>query len=144
MALPRIETDVVVVSAGTYERRLGAHSLDEVEPEYVAVESQRTIEVGHLEVYVANLHSRVNWSGCVHMTLRHVVRKIGHDSAAIARRRALSRSGDVQLSNQQDTTKAATRDRPCGMVSQLGSRRQSSDVLSPVPYSSRNATVGAS
>ena len=70
MALPRIETDVVVVPAGTYERRLGAYSLDDVEPKYIAVESERTIEIGHLEVYVADIHSRVNRLGNVHVVLR--------------------------------------------------------------------------
>ena len=53
---------MVVVPAGGQERGLVAHLLREVEAEHVAVEVDRAIEVGDLEMDVADVHAGVDRS----------------------------------------------------------------------------------
>ena len=53
----------MVVVAGREKRRLVAHALLEVEAEDVAVEDDRTIEVGHLEMNMADLDTRIERRG---------------------------------------------------------------------------------
>ena len=56
-ALPGVEADVVVVAAGGDERGLVAVALDQLEAQHVAIERQRAVDVGDLEVYVADAHA---------------------------------------------------------------------------------------
>src|SRR3954447_8844778 len=53
-ALPRVQPDVVVVAAGRDEHGLLAVALRQPEAEHAAVEGQRAVEVGDLEVDVAD------------------------------------------------------------------------------------------
>src|ERR1051326_4454147 len=50
----------MVVAAGRDERRLVAHPLHDVEAEDVAVKGERTVDVGDLQVHVADVDSRVD------------------------------------------------------------------------------------
>ena len=49
-ALPGVEADVVVIAAGRDERRAGAHPLHQLEAEHAAIEAERAIEIGDLEM----------------------------------------------------------------------------------------------
>jgi hypothetical protein len=51
---------VVVVVVGGEERSLVAHPLLDIEPEHVAVEPDRPIEIGHLQVNVADVDARID------------------------------------------------------------------------------------
>src|SRR5664280_3628336 len=53
-ALPRIETDMVVITAGGDEGRLRPEALHEFETEHAAVEIERALQVGDLQVNVSN------------------------------------------------------------------------------------------
>src|SRR3954462_1102897 len=53
-ALPGVEPDVVVIAAGRDEGRAGAHALHQLETEHAAIEAERAIEIGDLEVNVAD------------------------------------------------------------------------------------------
>ena len=57
-AFPGVEADVVMVTAGGDERGLRAEALHEFEAEHVAVEGERAVEVGDLEVDVADADVR--------------------------------------------------------------------------------------
>ena len=50
LALPGIESDVVVVAAGRDECGARAHALHQLEAEHIAIEAERAVEVGDLEV----------------------------------------------------------------------------------------------
>ena len=68
-ALPGVETDVVMVAAGGNERRLGAVALGELETQHAAIESERPIEVGHLEVDMTDFgFGRYRPRCCAHRT----------------------------------------------------------------------------
>src|SRR5205085_6567661 len=56
-AVPGVERDVVVIAAGREEGRLAAAPLGELEAQDVAIKRQRTIEVGDLEVHMADTHA---------------------------------------------------------------------------------------
>jgi hypothetical protein len=60
-ALPGVETDVVVVAAGREECRLTAEPLLQLEPEHIAVERERSVQVGNLEMHVADADLRIDW-----------------------------------------------------------------------------------
>ena len=49
-ALPGVEADMVVIAAGRNERRTGTHPLHHLEAEHAAVEPERAIEIGDLEM----------------------------------------------------------------------------------------------
>ena len=51
---------MVVVPASGEERRLVAELLLELEAEHVAVEGDRALEVGNLEVHVADADARID------------------------------------------------------------------------------------
>ena len=51
---------MVVVAAGRDERRLVAEALLQLEAEHAAVERERAIDVGHLEVDVADVDAGVD------------------------------------------------------------------------------------
>ena len=59
-ALPGVEADMVVVAAGRDEGGLGAVFLHQREAEHPAVEGERAIEVGHLQMDMADLRARVD------------------------------------------------------------------------------------
>jgi hypothetical protein len=50
LALPGVEADVVVIAAGRDERRAVAHPLHQLEAEHVAIEAERAVEIGDLEM----------------------------------------------------------------------------------------------
>ena len=58
--LPGVEPDVVVVAAGADERSLLAVARLELEPEHTAPESERALEVGHLQVDVADVDAWID------------------------------------------------------------------------------------
>src|SRR5688572_24638175 len=60
---PCVEANVVMITARRNERRLTTESLLQFESKNVAVELQRPLQIGHLQVNVPDAHSRVN--GCV-------------------------------------------------------------------------------
>jgi hypothetical protein len=53
-AFPRVEADVVMVSAGREEYGTPAVALGDLEAEHIAVEAERAIKIGDFEVNVAN------------------------------------------------------------------------------------------
>ena len=55
---------MVVVAAGTQERRRVAHPLGEFEPEDALVEGEGAFDVGDLQVHVADVYPRID--GLVH------------------------------------------------------------------------------
>jgi len=63
-AFPGVQPDMVVIAASRNERRAGAHSLHDLEAKHAAIESQRAIEIGHLEMNMPNARSGDNgrWS----------------------------------------------------------------------------------
>ena len=60
-ALPGIQTDVVMIAARGEKGRLVAEPLLQLEPEHAAVEGERAVEVGHLQMHVADADVRVDW-----------------------------------------------------------------------------------
>src|SRR5262249_25270826 len=52
LALPGVEPDVVVIAASRYERRARTHALHQIEAEHIAIETQRAVKIGHLEMDV--------------------------------------------------------------------------------------------
>src|SRR5712691_12972986 len=52
LALPGVEPDVVMIAAGRNERRTRAHALLQLEAEHAAVEAERAVEIGDLQVHV--------------------------------------------------------------------------------------------
>ena len=59
-ALPRVQADVVVIAARGDERRVLAHPLLQLEAEHADVEVERALDVGHLQVDVADLVARID------------------------------------------------------------------------------------
>src|SRR6266480_4509377 len=62
-ALPGVEAEVMVVAAGADERRLVSVALGDVEAEHVAVETERTVDVRHLQMDMPNVHARIDRPG---------------------------------------------------------------------------------
>jgi hypothetical protein len=58
-ALPRIQANVVVIAARRNKRRLGSKALLQLEPEHVAIEAERALEISHLQVNVADADVRM-------------------------------------------------------------------------------------
>src|SRR5215218_9255798 len=58
--LPRAQTDVVVIPAGSDERRLLAVAVHHLEAEDAAVEADRTLEVADLEVNVSDVDAGID------------------------------------------------------------------------------------
>ena len=58
-ALSRIQADMVVVAAGA-EKRRPRPACHDVEPQHPAVKRDRAIEIGDLQVNVANINSRID------------------------------------------------------------------------------------
>ena len=57
-ALPGVQSDMVVVAAGRQERRLPPVELLHLEPEHPGIEADRPVDVGHLQVDMADARSR--------------------------------------------------------------------------------------
>jgi hypothetical protein len=49
-ALPGVEADVVMIAARRNERRAVAHPLHHLEAEHAAIEAERAVEIGDLEM----------------------------------------------------------------------------------------------
>ena len=62
-AFPGVQSDMVVIAAGRNERRAGTHSLHDLEAEHAAIESQRAIEIGDLEMNMPDARSRDDGRG---------------------------------------------------------------------------------
>src|ERR1700674_32330 len=60
-ALPRIQPDVMMIATGGNERGLLAGALHQFEAEDSAIESERSFEVGHLEMDVTYADAGINW-----------------------------------------------------------------------------------
>src|SRR5207244_10018861 len=71
-ALPGVEADVVVVAAGADEGGLVLPTAHDLEAENPAVEVQRPLDVGDLEVYVADPHLRLD-----HVSHTSLLRSLG-------------------------------------------------------------------
>src|SRR5438067_1716134 len=63
LRLPRVQADVMMVSAGRDEGRVRAVALLELEAENAAVEVERAVDVGDLQVHVADVHARIDGAG---------------------------------------------------------------------------------
>ena len=64
LALPRVQPDVVVIPARREKDRVAPVSLRDLEPEHVAVEAQRPLEVGNTEMDVPDADARVERLWC--------------------------------------------------------------------------------
>ena len=53
-AFPGIQADVVVIAAGRYERGTRTQALRQLKPQHAAIKLKRAIEIGHLEMNMAN------------------------------------------------------------------------------------------
>ena len=69
---------MVVVAAGGDERGLLAVALHEVEAQYAAIEAEGALEVGHLQVDVADARARSHRAMLGGIELRRL-RCLGHD-----------------------------------------------------------------
>src|SRR5665213_916054 len=92
-AFPGVEPDVVVVAAGRDKGGLGAIALNELEAEDAAIKGERAVEIGDLEVDMANAHAGIDRRGGFR---RGSGRLFGNNS--IGQGRALLRTGSVYLS----------------------------------------------
>src|SRR5207302_10557891 len=61
-AFPGVQPDVMMITAGREERGLSSHPLRDLEAQDVAVECERSFEVGHFEVDVTNSDARIDRS----------------------------------------------------------------------------------
>jgi hypothetical protein len=57
---PSVQSDVVVISTGRNKSSLRTESLHELKSEHPAIEFERPVEVGNLQVHVANADSWIN------------------------------------------------------------------------------------
>jgi hypothetical protein len=62
-AFPGVQPNVMMVTAGGKEGGLLSETLREFKAQDVAIESERAVEVGHLQVNVADSHLRVQLAG---------------------------------------------------------------------------------
>src|SRR3954447_20715182 len=60
LRLPRVQPEVVVVAARGDEGRLLAVAMLELEAEHAAVEVERAVDVGDLQVHVPDVHARID------------------------------------------------------------------------------------
>ena len=126
-ALPGVQPDVVVVAARRDERRLRAVPLGDLEAEDAAVEPQRPLQVGDLQVDVADAD-------------------LGIDRAGVSRRRSwgvlpVERRFDSALSVRPLVRQGAFDHRPVGIEYSIVDRqawRQESDHERPRPQDLRD------
>jgi hypothetical protein len=62
-ALPGVDAEMMVIAAGAEERRLVADAQDEVEPEHVAVEAERPVDVRDFQMDVPDVDARIDRRG---------------------------------------------------------------------------------
>ena len=62
-AFPRVQPDVVMISACGKKRRRGTEALGQFKAEHVAVEGNRTFQIRHLQMHVADLEAGMD--GCL-------------------------------------------------------------------------------
>ena len=62
-ALPRIQPDVMMIAACRKKHRLLPVTLRHLEAQYIAIETKRAVEIGYLEMYMADADTGVdrNW-----------------------------------------------------------------------------------
>jgi len=72
-AFPGVKADMVVIAAGRNERSAGSHALHQLEAEHTAIEAERAIEVGDLEMNMPDASSRNDGGILLH------VRSMGDD-----------------------------------------------------------------
>src|SRR6476661_8889648 len=60
-ALPCIQGDVMVITAGREKCSLVAHTLHELKPKHVPVKSYGAFQVRHFKVHMADAHLRIDW-----------------------------------------------------------------------------------
>ena len=58
LAFPGVEADVMMLATGRNERRAGTQALHQLKSEHAAIKSERTIEIGHLEMNMPDPRSR--------------------------------------------------------------------------------------
>ena len=68
LAVPRVQSEVVVVAVIAHEGRLVAVARDDIHAEHVLVEANRALDVGDLEVHVTDPDIRCN--DLIHNDLR--------------------------------------------------------------------------
>lgn len=62
-ALPGIQRDVMVIPARA-QKRSGAHVVEQIEPEHIAIEPDGAVEIGNLQMHMADMSSgRDGWLG---------------------------------------------------------------------------------
>jgi hypothetical protein len=59
-ALPGVQADVVVVPTSGHEGRLGPETLGQFKAEHPTIEPERSVEVRHLEMHVADIHAGID------------------------------------------------------------------------------------
>jgi hypothetical protein len=57
---PRVQADVMMITAGGQKRRLLAKPLRQFEPKHTAIEINRTLKIGHFQMNVADTDVRVD------------------------------------------------------------------------------------
>lgn len=57
---PRVETDMMMISASRDECRLRPEALHQLEAEHATIESERAIDIRHLQVHMADARLRVD------------------------------------------------------------------------------------
>jgi len=62
-ALPGVEPDVMMITAGRNERRLQAKPLRQLKAEYAAIKGQRPVDIGDLQMHVADADACVDRGG---------------------------------------------------------------------------------
>lgn len=87
-ALPRVEPDVMMITAGREENRAVSVTLRDLESKHVAIERERPLQVAHLQVHVPNAGFRVNRVAhgfCVQPKDEHRLHKRQNDSEVLKR-----------------------------------------------------------
>src|SRR5438270_12777121 len=69
-AFPRIQCDVMVITAGGKKRGLVSHALHQLKSKHVPVKPEGTFQVRYFQVYVANANLGINRLEIV-LLLRH-------------------------------------------------------------------------
>src|SRR6185436_15619259 len=76
-AFPSVRSDVMVITPGGKEHGLRAVALGDLKAEHVAIERQRALQIGHLQMNVADPDLRMKWMG-LHDWLVHILDCVRH------------------------------------------------------------------
>jgi hypothetical protein len=60
-ALPSVQTDVMMITAGGDKRGVIPVALHQFKSEDIAIKIQRTLEIGDFQMDMANAHPRIDW-----------------------------------------------------------------------------------